>query len=66
MLLHISVRRDEIMKKFIIFQEWLKNEKERFDTDLDENKDGSLDENEVKIMLLSLRIIWNDENFVRK
>ena len=38
-----------IMKAHLYFQEWLKSEKERFDTDLDENKDGTLDENEVNL-----------------
>jgi len=33
-------------------KEWLKSEKERFDTDLDENKDGTLDENEVYAWLV--------------
>merc|ERR1712203_477364 len=33
-------------------KEWLKGEKERFDTDLDENKDGVLDENEVYAWLV--------------
>lgn len=34
-------------------KEWLISEKERFDTDMDENKDGSLDENEVYAWLVT-------------
>ena len=42
-----------IVKVYLYFQEWLKSEKERFDTDLDENKDGTLDENEVNLYLVN-------------
>ena len=36
----------------MLYQDWLVSEKERFDTDLDENKDGVLDDNEVNTYLL--------------
>ena len=40
---------NHLVKLSLIFlQEFLEGEKERFDTDLDENKDGFLNENEVR------------------
>ena len=39
----------DLITIYVKMQDWIVSEKERFDTDLDQNKDGSLDENEVNL-----------------